>query len=160
VTESEVSPGLDLVYTPSDYFGVVFAERDVARRTAQIWRAVQESTTWGEFRAAMPAAEWQQVVDQREGDIPPDGTSFTPNDVAWGVDGWYLGPWLPEEEVEWFPEDLIDKYGGEVDWGNPNFDNLFLPGEAADEIANELRTRGHHVEKTLTGDLSYWLSSL
>jgi hypothetical protein len=62
--------------------------------------------------------------------------------------------------VEWFPEDLIDKYGGEVDWANPNYDNLFLPGDAADEIADELRVRGHRVEKTLTGDLPYWLSCL
>jgi hypothetical protein len=106
----------------------------------------------------MPAADWEEVVHRLD-DVPPDDTPFTPDDVGWGADGWYLGPWLPEEEVEWFSDDLIDKYGGEVDWGNPNYDNLFLPGEAADEIANELRTRGHHVEKTLTDDLSYWLSS-
>lgn len=80
--------------------------------------------------------------------------------MGWGADGWYLGPWLPEEEVEWFPEDLIDKYGGDVDWANPNYDNLSLPGDAADDIADELRTRGHRVEKTLTGDLPDWLSYL
>ncbi len=59
----------------------------------------------------MPA-DWEQVLDQREADIPSDNTALTSDDVAWGGDGWYLGPWLPEEEVEWFPEDLIDKYGG------------------------------------------------
>lgn len=79
--------------------------------------------------------------------------------MRWGDDGWYLRPWLPEEEVKWFPEDLIDKYEGEIDCGNPNYDQLFLPGEAADEIAEELRTRGHQVEKTFDGDLNYWLSS-
>ena len=154
VAESEVSPGFDIVYTPSEYFGVVFAERALARRTAQVWRAVQESTTWGEFRTAMPAADWEEVVNRLDDDVPPDDTPFTPGDVGWGADGWYLGPWLPEEEVEWFPDDLIDKYGGEVDWANPNYDQLFLPGDAADEIADELRARGHHVEKTLTGDLT------
>lgn len=159
MAESELTPGLDLVYTPSDYFGVLFAERALARRVAQVWRAVQESTFWREFRTAMPADDWEQVVDRREGDIPPDDAPFTPDDVGWGGDGWYLGPWPPEEEVEWFPEGLIDKYGGEVDWGNPNYDNLFLPGEAADEIADDLRTLGHQVEKSLTGDLPYWLSS-
>jgi hypothetical protein len=159
VAESHESRGLDLVYTPSDYFGVVFAERDVARRTAQVWHAVQESTTWGEFRTAMPPTDWEELVDQREGDIPPDDTPFTPDDVGWGDDGWYLGPWPPEEEVKWFPEDLIDKYGGAVDWANPNYDQLSLPGDAAEEIAEELRARGHQVEKTFTGDLNYWLSS-
>ena len=167
VAASEESRGLDLVYTLSTHFGVVFAERDVARRTAQVWHAVQDSKTWGEFRTAMPPADWEEVINpdweevisQRGGDIPPDGTPFTPDDVAWGDDGWYLGPWLPEEEVRWFPEDLIDKYGGEVDRDNPNYDQLFLPGDAADEIAEELRARGHRVEKTFTGDLNYWLSS-
>jgi hypothetical protein len=61
--------------------------------------------------------------------------------------------------VKRFPEDLIDKYEGEVDWANPNYDQLFLPGDAADEIAEELRARGHQVEKTSNGDLNYWLSS-
>jgi hypothetical protein len=55
VAKSDEPSGLDLVYTPSVNFGVLFAERDVARRVAQIWRAVDGSTTWGEFRAAMPA---------------------------------------------------------------------------------------------------------
>jgi hypothetical protein len=77
VAESELTPGLDLVYTPSDYFGVLFAERALARRVAQIWRAVQESTTWREFRTAMPAADWEEVVERCEGDIPSDDTPFT-----------------------------------------------------------------------------------
>jgi hypothetical protein len=165
VAQSEESPRLDLVYTPSQIHGVLFAERDLARRVAQIWRAVEESTTWGEFRAAMPATDWEHLVELWEGwyeddiPIPPDDTPFTPDDVSWGDDGYYhISPWLPEVERKWFPEDLIDKYGGHVEWANANYDQLYLPGEAADEIAEELRARGHQVEKTFTGsDLNYWL---
>jgi hypothetical protein len=112
----------------------------------------------------MPATDWEQLVELWDGwyesdvPIPPDDTPFTPDDVGWGDDGYYLiSPWLPEVEREWFPEDLIDKYGGEVEWANANYDQLFLPGEAADDIAEELRARGHQVEKTINGDLNYWL---
>lgn len=160
MAESGGSRSLDLVYTPSEHYGVVFAERDVARRTAQVWHAVQESTTWGEFRTAMPTADWEQLVDNREGDIPADDTPFTPDDVSWGHDGDYLGPWPPAEEWRWFPEDLIDKYGGAVDWANANYDELNIPGDAADEIAEELLARGHQVERTTNGDLNYWLLSM
>jgi hypothetical protein len=97
VAQSEESPRLDLVYTPSEIFGVLFAEREVARRTAQIWRAVEESTTWGEFRAAMPAADREQVVERREDDIPPDDTPFSADDVGWGIDAHMPppSPYLP-----------------------------------------------------------------
>lgn len=160
MAQSAEPPSLDLVYSPSEYFGVVFAERDIARRAAQVWRAVQESTTWGEFRATMPAADWEEVLNQLGGDIPSDDGSFEPNDIDWGYDGNFVGPWPPSDALEWFPDDLIDKYGGEIDWGNPNHNQLFLPGEAANEIADELRSRGHQVEETNNGDLNYWLSSL
>ena len=42
--------GLDIVYTFTDLFGeALFARRDVARRAAQICRAVKLSKTWAEF---------------------------------------------------------------------------------------------------------------
>ena len=143
MADSARSPGLDLVYTPSEYFGVVFAKRDIAGRTAQVWRAVQGSATWGEFRAAMPAADREEVINQLGEDIPCDDSRFDPENVAWGDDGDFIGPWPPSDALDWFPEDLIDKYGGEIDWDNPNHNQLFLPREAADDIADELRARGH-----------------
>jgi pimeloyl-ACP methyl ester carboxylesterase len=61
VADSEENSGLDLVYTVSEIHGALFAEREVARRVAQIWRAVEGSTTWGEFRAAMSATDWSDL---------------------------------------------------------------------------------------------------
>jgi hypothetical protein len=119
----------------------------------------------GEFRAAMPATDWERLVelwdDNWHGDdtpIPPDHSPFTPGDVHWGDGGdYYISPWLPLVVRYWFPQDFIDKYGGHVEWANANYDQLYLPPEAADDIAEELRARGHRVEKTFTGDLNYWL---
>lgn len=147
---------LDIVYTPHWNFGVLFAERHLAHRVAQIARAVNESTTWGEFRKAMPKDDWQAEVERRGGVIPPDETPFSPYKFGWGDDGLYTGPWPPQETLKWFPPDLIEKYGGLADESGPCYDHLYLPGDAADAIAEDLRARGHRVEKTLTGDLADW----
>lgn len=152
----------DIVYTRDCYFGVLFAEREIARRAAQVFRAVAESKTWGEFRRRMPPEDWEEVLEvfrDRETNVPSDDTPFSSDDLPkWGDDGWYIGLWPPEESVDWFPEDLIEKYDGNTDSANPNRDQLFMPNWAAEEIADELRTRGHRVEETPAGDLADWLT--
>ncbi len=157
---SDSSGALDIVYTVDSPFGALFAERDIARRTADTWRAVEESTTWGEFRTTMPAGEWKEVVELLDNDVPDDDTPFSSGAVpGWGDDGWYIGPWPPQDVLDWFPDDLIDKYEGDF-LPNPNGENLFLRAEAGDQIAEELRARGHRVEKTPTGDLADWVAFL
>jgi len=155
--KQQISKPLDIVYTPQWYFGVLFAERALAKRVAQIARAVCESKTWGDFRKAMPAEDWDEVVLQREVTTAAD-TPFSREAFGWGEDGWFTGPWPPQEALSWFPEDLIEKYGGKADTAGPNYEQLILPAEAAEAIATDLRARGHAVEKTLTGDLRNWLS--
>lgn len=59
--------------------------------------------------------------------------------------------------MSWFPKDLIDRYNGTVDITGPNDDQLFFPDGVADAIAEELRARGHSVERAETGDLSEWI---
>jgi hypothetical protein len=156
--DSESSVDLDIVYTDSaPFLGALFSERETAKRAAQIWRAVTQSTTWGEFRKTMPADIWKEVVDLLDEDAPSDDTPISPDDVpGWGGDGYYLGPWPPEAVIDWFPEDLIDKYGGSIT-PNPNGANLELPVESADQIAADLRARGHTVEKSID-DLPEWIS--
>jgi len=58
--------------------------------------------------------------------------------------------------VDWFPKDVIDKYGGEIQL-TPNGYHLYLPGENADRIAAELRARGHSVEES-NDDLPAFIS--
>jgi hypothetical protein len=156
--ESESSEPLDIVYTVNDHFGpALFAERQTANRAAQIWRAVMRSTTWGEFKKTMPVDLWKDVVDSLDEAVPSDDAPFSSDDVpGWGDDGYYPGPWPPEAVLDWFPEDLIDKYGGDVQ-ANPNGANLYLPAENAEKVAAELRARGHRVEESID-DLPEWIS--
>jgi hypothetical protein len=56
--------------------------------------------------------------------------------------------WLANTELRWFPKDLIEKYGGLVMPSMASDDSLYLPAEKAEEIADELRRRGHKVERT------------
>ncbi len=151
---------LDIVYTPSSYFGVLFAERDTAAYYGQIARVVRDSSTWGEFRHALPADVWEVVFSRRGNEAPDDDEPF-PGGQFQFIDGngWCVGGWPAEDELSWFPDDLIEKYGGSVDYTGPNYDNLYLPKSAADDIAEDLRARGHTVEKTLTGDLADWIDA-
>jgi hypothetical protein len=157
----EQSPtALDIVYTPNPYFGVLFAERATAAYYGQIARAVRDSTTWGQFRSALPPRALDDILNSYGEDVHADDETFPGDRFAYGDDGWYLGGWPAEDELAWFPEDLIDKYGGSAEYSGPNYDHLFFPEGVDDQIAEELRARGHQVEKTLTGDLPDWLNVL
>ena len=67
---------MDLVYRVGGdgYQCALVAERSSAERVAQILTALRESTTWGEFRAKLPAGEWEGVLQDcfDEDDAPPD----------------------------------------------------------------------------------------
>ena len=149
---------LNIVYTPNSYFGVLFAERATAAYYGQIARSVRDSATWGEFRNSLPADLWDEIVNSRGHEAPEDDEPFPAGQFEYGGgDGWYIGGWPTEDELSWFPDDLIDKYDGSVDLTGPNYNQLYFPEGVADDIAQELRARRHTVEKTLTGDLPDWI---
>jgi hypothetical protein len=154
--EIDMDMGMDIVYAPNFYFGVLFAETSDAEHFGQIARAVRDSKTWGEFRAALPSGALFSLLENYDEESFKDDEPF-PGGYEYGDDGWFLGGWPGKSELDWFPRDLIEKYGGEAEYSGPNYDNLRLPREAAEEIADELRTRGCTVEETLTGDLADWL---
>ena len=150
--------GLDIVYTPNSHFRVLFAERHTAEYYGQIARALTDSTTWGEFRDALPPGVWDEALSQRGDDDPDEDEPFPQDEFRFGYhDGWFIGGWPTEDELSWFPEDLIDKYGGSAERSGPDYDQLFFPEGVADAITGELRSRGHTVEKTETGDLADWI---
>jgi hypothetical protein len=150
---------MDIVYTPNSYFGALFAERSTAAYYGQIARAVRDSATWGEFRDALPEGVWDEDFLSNFGDEEPaDDEPFPADEYQYGYsDGRYIGGWPTEDELSWFPKDLIDKYNGNADYTGPNYDQLYFPEGVADDIAEELRARGHTVEKTETGDLDDWI---
>lgn len=120
---------MDIVYRVGGeaFECALFAERSKAERVAQIWRALNESKTWGEFRRGLPEGEWEDLPIDWNGEEPSDDDPFSYDDVPGAADGDYP-EWLQKTQLEWFPEDLSEKYGGEV--------------------AEELRKRGHTVERT------------
>jgi len=102
---------------------VVFAERRSAERVAQIRAALENSATWGEFRRALPEGEWEDIFQD------------------------YF-EWLQQVQLDWFPPELIAKFGGDVGSTVLSGPVLDLPADRAEEIAAELRAMGHTVEET------------
>jgi len=152
-------PKLDIVYAPSGTYGILFATRETAEYFGQIARAVRDSSTWGEFRNALPEDVWDEEFLADFGDeVPDDNEPFPADDYQYGYnDGRYIGGWPTEDELSWFPDDLIEKHEAEADYTGPDYDLLYFPDDAdADAIAEDLRARGHKVE-TDSGDLSDWL---
>lgn len=124
----------------------LFAERSKAERVAQIKLALSEAKTWGEFRRGLPDDEWEDLPIEWD-EEPPDDYLFSADVIPGYSDGDYP-EWLQKTQLEWFPEDLAEKYGGEVASSMLNGPFLELPPDRAEEIAEELRLRGHTVEKT------------
>jgi hypothetical protein len=130
---------------------VVFAERWRAEYIAHIWKALEESSTWGELRRNLPPGEWeyhfQDYFEDREEDVPADDEPFDADCAPGRTDGDYP-PWLAQEQVEWFPKELITKYGGDVYSSVLNGEALELPADKAEQIAEDLRAMGHTVNPT------------
>lgn len=142
--------GLDIVYVEDDRRGgALFAERLTARTAADKCRAVTDSKTWGEFRTIWP----DDYFDEING-YPPDDTPFDRSDLPPLGEGFPEYPWLPDDVVSWFPDDLITKYGCRVRFTSEGSD-LYVPQDAARDIAEELRARGNRVEESVD-DLPIW----
>jgi len=131
--------------------GALFSGSDEAEHVAQIRQALYNSNTWGEFRRQLPADEWEfqlaERIDFRYERIPADDEPFAADCVPGHADGDYP-EWLQQTALEWFPEDLIEKFGGRVHNSTFNGEFLELPGDKAEAIADELRERGYTVERT------------
>ena len=150
---------MDIVYAPSATYGILFAERQTAEYYGRIARAVRDSKTWGEFRNALPESVWDEEFLSNFGDdVPDDNEPFPADHYQYGYnDGHYMGGWPTEDELSWFPDDLIEKHKAAVDYTGPDYDLLYFPDDAdADAIAEDLRARGHKVEMD-SGDLLDWL---
>jgi hypothetical protein len=142
---------MDLVYSINEEISnVVFAERNRALYVDQLYDALT-SRTWDEFRASLPEGGWEEFLERFGGEYDADDnlvddfpTGSEPFDNDYQQTGY--PDWLANIELDWFPEDLIEKYGGQVEHSMASDDSLHLPAEKAEEIAADLRERGHTVE--------------
>lgn len=130
---------------------VVFAERNSAAYVAHILKALEDSKTWGELRLKLPDGEWdehfQPHFEDYEEEVPADDELFQASDAPGYEEGDYPA-WLAQEALDWFPPELIKKYGGDVGASVLNGNYLELPADKAKQIAEDLRAMGHTVEPT------------
>jgi hypothetical protein len=138
---------VDIVYrVGGDAFDcALFADRASAEYVAQIREALYHSKTWGEFKGKLSQGEWENLESRL--DDPSDDDPFTADDIPGHADGDYP-EWLRQSQLDWFPKNLIEKYNGETTLTTLNGWVLDLPGQSADEIADDLRALGHTVERT------------
>jgi hypothetical protein len=134
-------------YGSNGEYCVVFAPQDRAEYVAQIYRALRDSETWGEFKGNLPEGEWDRYFTQVFDETPDEDEAFDADEVPGHPDGDYP-PWLTQEQLGWFPDELIRKHGGEVGLTVLNGPSLNLPSNQAEAIAEDLRSMGHTVEET------------
>lgn len=141
---------MDIVYRIGPE-SVVFAERWRAEYVAQICEALTESSTWGELRRNLPDGEWEEYFQPHFEDYdenpPADDEPFEYSDAPGSGDGDYP-PWLAQEQLDWFPQELITKHFGNVGTSVLNGEVLNLPASKAEQIADDLQAMGHTVNPT------------
>ncbi len=126
---------------------VVFAPRERAEYVAQIYAALRDSDTWGQFKRNLPEGEWDGYFQAVFDEPPDDDQAFEADDVPGHADGDYP-PWLAQEQLRWFPPELIGKHDGEVGLTVFNGTSLNLPADGTQAIADDLRAMGHTVDET------------
>lgn len=140
---------MEILYTTNNEFGqAVFARRDEAHTVARIRRALTNASTWGEFKDLMDPFEYQYLVEKNLGQQLDEidlAEAFNPDAIP-GVADRYYPTWLQARMLEWFPKNLILKYDGVIT--ALRGDALIIPGDYAEEVADDLRAEGYTVART------------
>ena len=94
--------------------GLVFAPRARARAIARLHAAINSSSTWGEFRRAVPRDAYSEIIRAAfddQGERRPKTTNpFSSEEVPGWTDGDYP-PWLQREMHTCVPIDILTKFG-------------------------------------------------
>lgn len=139
---------MKILYAVSETDAAVFAERSMAESVGRTRQAISESATWGELRKALDdeaAAELSVMLSDSD-IVRTDDETLDADDIPGYADGDYP-TWLQQVMLDWFPSDLIDRYGARSN-SVLNGEFIDIPGDCAEEVAEELRQRGHTVERT------------
>lgn len=135
--------------------GVVFAEEERAREIASIHHAIENSTTWGDFKAAMPPKEYEKIIEwymegiEYDDDVDEEPQPPEPEEP---FDGDFLicegdyPPWLQAEMGRVIPHDLLHRYGKSTEtFTSGDFWNI--PKTNIEPLVAELRALGFEVEE-------------
>jgi len=107
-----------LLYCIHPNGGLVFAEATRARRNARIHRAIEKSSTWAEFRRAMPRDEYSRLIrklfDDNEEPRPRSGDEFNGEQIPAYCDGDYP-EWLQQDMHSVLPQDILRDFAVRAD---------------------------------------------
>ena len=143
--------------------GIVFAAPDRAKRVDKITKALDLSGTWGEFKKAMPADDYEAIINELkngwwpswhgappepdnlyEDDWPKSNEPFDSQAVP-GVAYNTYPPWLQQEMLDFIPSDLIERF---CESGATLLDGDFcnVPMDNLDDFCAALTELGFEVE--------------
>ncbi len=149
--------------SPHDSY-LIFTSLERALFVDQVHRAIQESTTWGEFRKGMPAAEYQRlfedifssdpdaIAEDENSREPKDEEPFSSDCVPGFSDGDYP-PWLAPERDAYLPSELLETFATREDtFVNGSFWRLDPKNVAS--IVERLWVLGYQAQRR--DDLMFW----
>ena len=116
---ARTSEAMEVVYGSPDE-DLIFIPKELAKRLASIHTAVQSADTWGDLKARLPEAIYDEIInlleecyeDTDEGpDLPPQATdAFDAEDIPGFADGDWP-EWPAQEMLSWVPKDAQQRFG-------------------------------------------------
>jgi len=136
------------LYSISPNGGVVFAPEARARFVSTIFEAMSSSDTWGDFRRAMPADEYEKLMRESFDDVeevrPDDGDEFESLQLLGVGDGDYP-PWLQAEMANIVSPRVLQQFG-KYTVTTINGGYWHIPPENLEPACEALRALGYAVE--------------
>ena len=136
------------MYNIRDGEGLVFAEPQRARFISRIHDAISDSSTWEEFRRAMPPREYSRLIREcfdDEGEPRPRGSDeFDAEQIPGFYDGDYPA-WLQQEMDGVLPEEILEEFAVEEDTAF-NGSYFYIDPKHLPAIKARLEQLGYKVE--------------
>ena len=133
---------------------LVFSAEARAYYVHQIWAAIKQAKTWGQFIDLLPPHAWQElrVLMAMDGAIPGREVAFNAEVLPGYTDGDYP-PWLQTEMAKCIPANLLTEFGVRQSSSiNGSFWEILAESES--RLVDRLRQLGYVVE--LKSDWIFW----
>ena len=146
--------GMKLVYKVIITEEIVFATPGRIKYVARINDAVDHSSTWAEFRHAMPRDEYSRVMllsfDDKEEPRPKGSDPFNSGAIVPSVSEMDYPPHLEDEMFHGtMPRDIVEQYC----W--PPKEMCSIDTKDLTEIRTELKPQGHKLTPALEQEMSH-----
>ncbi len=138
----------ELLYTIDGSRGVLFALKSEVELDQQTWDAITGANTWGELRSLLPDEVRTDLEERLEdNDLEFDDDEEFDREMLPGYgDGDYPVP-LQQSTLDWFPRELVTKYGVIVE-SRLSGESVAFPVDVVDRLVGELEHMGYRVEAT------------